>query len=309
MLQARDRVVRWTRRPLLMGVVNANADSFSDPGPRTRDGVVAAALRLADEGALILDLGAQSAITGRPPVDAAEEAAALAPVVRDLAAARPEVLLSVDTWKRPVVEACLEAGAHIVNDVSGLRDPGVASACAAVGAALVVMHTAAPPLTRLQDQERYGDVAAEVARFLAERVEEAVAAGVGRSSIVVDPGVDFTKTPAQSVALLRGLGPVVALGHPVLLALSRKDFVGALTGRAPSERGAGTLGAVAALRHVPNLILRVHDVAATADVLAVFDAVSGLSEVDAGLALAEHLRHERPRRALSNGSPAPQPNA
>ncbi|MGH9280519.1 MAG: dihydropteroate synthase, partial [Acidimicrobiales bacterium] len=200
----RDRTLVWAR-PLLMGVVNANRDSFSDPGPRTLDAVVARAVALVADGAAIVDLGAQSAITGRAPVDPEDEAAAVVPAVEAVRAACPDVVVSVDTYKAAVVEAALGAGAHLINDVSGLRDPGVARLCAAHGAGLVVMHTAAAPLTRLQDPGRYRAVADEVAAFLHDRAAAAVEEGVRPESIVVDPGVDFAKTPAQTVALLRGL--------------------------------------------------------------------------------------------------------
>ncbi len=276
-----------------MGVVNANPDSFSDPGPRTLDGVVARALALLDDGAAIVDVGAQSAITNRPPMEPDAEAALVAPAVESILAARPDAVVSVDTYKSAAVEAALAAGAHLVNDVSGLRDRTLARSCAAYGAGLVVMHTAAPPLTRLQDRDRYRDVAEDVAAFLRDRVAVARAEGVRADSIVVDPGVDFTKTPAQTIALLQGLDHIAALGHPVLLALSRKDFIGALTGRPPSSRGGGTLGAVAAIRDVPGQILRLHDVAAARDFLLVLDAVSGRLGVPEDLALADHLRHER----------------
>ncbi len=290
-LRARGRTVTWSR-PLVMGVVNANPDSFSDPGVRTVEAVVGHAGGLVAAGAAALDIGAQSAITGRQPADPAVEAAAVAPVVAAVVDEWPDVLVSVDTYKLEVARAALDAGAHLVNDVSGLLDPRLAGACAAVGAALVVMHTPAPPLVRRQDPALYGDVAAEVASFLADRVTTAMEAGMSRDSIIVDPGVDFAKTPAQSVQLLRDLGPVVALGLPVLLALSRKDFVGALTGRPPAARDPGTLGAIAALRHVPGQILRVHDVAGTVDMLAVLDAVAGEAPVPEDLVLAEELRHQ-----------------
>ena len=291
-LRARDTTFTWSR-PLVMGVVNANPDSFSDPGARTADGVVRRALALVDAGAGALDIGAQSAITNRPPADPLEEAAAVVPVVREVVDACPGVLVSVDTFKPEVAEAALAAGAHLVNDVSGLRDQTLACLCAEADAALVVMHTAAPPLVRLQEPGLYRRVGTEVASFLAERVAAALAAGVGAESIVVDPGVDFTKTPAQTLELLRDLGPVVDLGRPVLLALSRKDFVGALTARPPAGRDAGTLGAIAALGHVPDQILRVHDVAATVDMLTVLDAIAGPDPVPADLVLPEALRHQR----------------
>lgn len=276
-----------------MGVVNANPDSFSDPGSRSLDDVVERAARLYDDGAGVLDIGAQSAITNRAPMDPAEEIALVVPAVEAIVDRCPGAVISVDTFKPAVVKAALAAGAHLVNDVSGLRDQAVARLCAAYGAGLVVMHTAAGPLTRLHDPDRYTAVAAEVASFLSAQIAAAVALGVARDSIVVDPGVDFTKTPAQTLALLRDIGRVVALGHPVLLALSRKDFVGALTRRPPAQRGPGTLGAVAALRRVPQQILRVHDVVATRDFLLVLDTVDGVLEPNGNLALPEHLRHER----------------
>jgi dihydropteroate synthase len=291
-LLLRGTPISW-RRPLVMGIVNANADSFSDPGARTVDAVVDRALALIAAGAGALDIGAQSAITNRAPADPGVEAAAVAPVVEAVLERCPGVLVSVDTFKPAVVEAALAAGAHLVNDVSGLRDLAVARLVAGAGTGIGVMHTAAPPLTRLQNPDLYGDVSREVADFLSARMAEAVEAGVDPASIVVDPGVDFTKTPAQTVDLLRNLAPVVGLGRPILLALSRKDFIGALTRRPPAERDAGTLGAIAALRHVPDQILRVHDVAATVDMLGVLDVLGGTEPAPADLALPEELRHQR----------------
>jgi dihydropteroate synthase len=275
-----------------MGVVNANPDSFSDPGPRTLDSVVARAIALVADGAAIVDVGAQSAITGRAPIEDDAEAAMVAPAVARIRRECPDALVSVDTFKAAVVEAVLAAGAHLINDVSGLQDRAIARLCAAYGAGLVVMHTAAPPLVRLQDPGRYGAVADDVAAFLRDRVAVAVEEGVAAESIVVDPGVDFAKTPAQTVELLRGIDQVSALGYPILLALSRKDFVGALTNQPPSRRGPGTLAAIGALRAVPGQILRVHDVAATRDFLRVLDALDGRLDLDDTLVLPDHLRHE-----------------
>ena len=289
-LRVRGRTVTWSE-PLLMGIVNANPDSFSDPGRRSAGAPLQRARALIADGAAVIDVGAQSAITGRDPVDPIAEAAALVPVVRELTTAHPDALLSVDTYKPQVAGAVLEAGAHIINDVSGLRDLEIAGLCAEYGAGLVVMHTAAAPLTRRQHSDLYRDVAEEVAGFLAGRVALARQAGVPAESIVVDPGVDFAKTPAQTIALLRGIDKIVALRHPVLLALSRKDFVGALTGRAPADRDPGTLGAVAALREVPGQILRVHDVAGARDMLTVLDAITGDARIKAP-PLPHGLRHQ-----------------
>jgi len=188
--------------------------------------------------------------------------------------------------------AALAAGAHVVNDVSGLRDPALAELCAGHDAGLVVLHTTASPLTRRQEPGLYADVAKKAAAFLTARIDTAISAGVSEESIIVDPGPDFTKTPAQTIELLRNIDQVVALGFPVLLALSRKDFVGALTDRPPAERDPGTLGAIAALRNVPDQILRVHDVAGVRDMLTVLDALTGTAPISPALALRDELRHQ-----------------
>jgi dihydropteroate synthase len=289
MLRAREHAVSWST-PLLMGIVNVNTDSFSDPGPRSIEAAVEAAISQIASGAAVIDVGGQSAATNRLPADPEVEAQAVVPVIRALIAADPGVLVSVDTYKPQVAAAALDAGAHIVNDVSGLRDPTLAQLCARHGAGLVVLHTTAPPLIRRQNPQLYADVAEDVAAFLADRIEVAVRAGVAKESIIVDPGPDFTKTPAQTIELLRNIDRIAEFGYPILLALSRKDFVGALTGRPPAERDPGTLGAIAALRSVPDQILRVHDVAGVRDMLTVLDTLTSAVPVAATLALPEELR-------------------
>ena len=215
---------------LVMGVVNASPESFSDAGRFAGAAEQRAqCAALVDAGADIVDIGGQSAITNQPELDAAVEIDRVVPLVEWVRSTLPGVLVSVDTYKPAMVEAALEAGAHIINDVSGLRYPAVAESCARAGAALVVMHTAAPPKVRLQDRDLYGDVVTDVVAFLRERVGQATAVGLPWESVILDPGPDFTKTPAQTVALLRGLDAVWDLGRPVLLALSRKDFLGAIT--------------------------------------------------------------------------------
>ena len=189
-----------------------------------------------------------------------------------------------------MIEAVLEAGAHIVNDVSGMRAPELAPLVARHGAALVIMHTAAPPKTRLQETDLYGDVVGEVRDFLAAKVAEAVAAGVDPTSIVVDPGPDFTKTPAQTIEVLRHLPTLNPDGLPMLLAISRKDFIGALTATRPKERGAGTLAAVAAVGSGSGVILRVHDVGEVRRFLTVWDALRSDEPIDPELRLADELR-------------------
>jgi dihydropteroate synthase len=283
-----DRVLdRW---PAIMGVVNASPESFSDGGDLVGvDAQVAKAEQLVEAGATIIDVGGESGVTNRAALDAEEEIARVLPLVQRLVARG--IVVSVDTWKVPVARAVLDAGAQILNDVSGLRDPGLASACAATGAALVIMHTRAEP--KKKEFPVYDDVVADVVGFLTERIALAAQLGVPPERIVVDPGPDFAKTPAQTITVLRHLDAVVALGRPVLLAISRKDFIGALTQRRPRERDAGTLAAVGAGIDAGGAIVRVHDVAAVHDYLTVRAALRGQSDVPADLTLAEWLRRER----------------
>lgn len=277
----------------IMGILNLNENSFSDPGPRTELGVINQAVSLASDGASIIDIGAQSSITRRLPIPPDVEIAAVIPILRKVVAELPDVAISVDTFKPAVAEAALSEGADIINDVSGLRDVRIAQHCARHGAGLVIMHTSAAPLVRMQEPDLYHDVIEEVATFLTQRRDMAVQLGVDINSIIVDPGVDFAKTPAQSIELLRGLEKISKLGHPLLLALSRKDFVGALIRKPPRERLAGTLGAIAALRHLPSQILRVHDARETIDMITVLDTLTGAIQPPSDLKLDEEMRHQR----------------
>jgi len=278
-LRAAGRVLPL-ERPLLMGIVNATPDSFSDEGELpTIEARLARGRELLAAGADILDVGGESASGHRPAVAADEEIARVVPVVEGLVAGG--ALVSVDTHKPAVAAAAVAAGAVIVNDVSGLRDPALAEVCAASGAALVLTHTRVAPKGTLLEPDRYDDVVADVTGFLRERMEAALVAGVGEEQILLDPGPDFAKTPAQTVAVLRRLDAVLALGRPVLLAVSRKDFLGAITGRSPAERGAGTLAALGAGVDAGASILRVHDVAAAADFLAVRAVLRGERELAA----------------------------
>jgi dihydropteroate synthase len=269
-----DRRLELGARPLLMGIVNATPDSFSDEGDLPDlEARVARGAALLEAGADLLDVGGESARGDRPPVTAAEEAERVAPVVERLSALGATI--SVDTYKPEVAEAAIAAGAVLVNDVSGLRDPALADVCARTGAGLVVMHTRVAPKGTLLDPDAYEDVVGDVAGFLRERVALARERGVEEEQIVLDPGPDFAKTPAQTVAVLRRLDLLHALGRPVLLAASRKDFVGAITGRPPREREAGTLAALGEGVDAGALILRVHDVAAARDFLSVRAVLRG----------------------------------
>jgi dihydropteroate synthase len=280
-------------RPWLMGIVNASPDSFSDAGAYPDlDARVERARELLAAGADIIDVGGESGITLRPPVEVAEEIARVVPLVERIAG-ELGALVSVDTYKPAVAEAAIAAGAAVVNDVSGLRDPELAAVCARTGAALVLMHTRAAPKQRLQDPGLYDDIVADVLEFLAERMAVALGQGMREEQLILDPGPDFAKTPAQTIALLRRLEELHALGRPLLLAVSRKDFVGALTGRGPRERLAGTLAALGHGVDAGAHVLRVHDVAQAADFLAVRAALRGDVEVDPGLALDDAIRHAR----------------
>jgi dihydropteroate synthase len=269
-LRAGRRELELGGPPLLMGVVNASPDSFSDAGDHPD--LLAHASRLIADGAAILDIGGESAVGGRPAVAVDEEIARVVPLVSALSR---DVLVSVDTYKPEVAVAAIAAGAGIINDVSGLRDERLAEVCAGTGAALVLMHTRVAPKGTLLDPSAYADVVGDVVGFLRERMEVALAAGVAPEQLVLDPGPDFAKTPAQTVAVLRRLDQLRALGPPLLLAISRKDFLGAITGRGPRERGAATLAALDFGVRAGAAILRVHDVAAAADFLAVRAVLEG----------------------------------
>jgi dihydropteroate synthase len=278
-----------------MGIVNASPDSFSDGGRTgTLDLRVALASELLEAGADLIDVGGESGVTNRPAVDPDEEAARVVPLIERVAG-ELGALVSVDTYKPEVARAAIAAGAAIVNDVSGLRDPALAKVCAETGAGLVVMHTRAAPKQKLLDPAFDGRVAGDVEAFLRERIAIAAGRGVAFEQLILDPGPDFGKTPAQTVEALRGLGRLHGLGRPLLLAVSRKDFVGAITGRPPRSREAGTLAAIGFGVGAGAHMVRVHDVAAAADFLAVRAALEGETDVDPGLRLAEPLRRDQGR--------------
>jgi dihydropteroate synthase len=292
-LRARDRTLQLGERPCLMGIVNASPDSFSDGGLyASLDARVELARELLGDGAEILDIGGESASTGRAPLAAAEEIELVVPLVRRIVE-ELGALVSVDTYKPAVARAAIAAGAAIVNDVSGLRDPALADICAQTGAALVIMHTRAAPRERRQDPDLYADVTGEVLAFLRERVALAISRGVAPEQLLLDPGPDFAKTPAQTIELLASIGRLHELGRPLLMAISRKDFIGALTRRSPRERLPGTLAALAHGVEQGAHVFRLHDVAAATDYLAVRAALVGELEPSRDLALGDEIRYDR----------------
>jgi dihydropteroate synthase len=282
--------LRLGGRALLMGIVNATPDSFSDGDlEQTLDARTARAAELLAAGAAIIDIGGESGVTNRPAVSAEQEIERVVPLIERVAG-ELGAMVSVDTYKPAVARAAIAAGAAIVNDVSGLRDLELADVCAETGAALVLMHTRAAPKVKLLDPSLDGTIAADVERFLRERIDLAQQRRVAFEQLVLDPGPDFSKTPAQTIEALRSLDGLHALGRPLLLAVSRKDFVGALTGRPPRERLAGTLAAVAHGVRSGAHILRVHDVAETAEFLTVLRALESDAEIESGLKLVDELR-------------------
>lgn len=260
-------------RPLVMGIVNVTDDSFSGDGLK---GDIRAAIlrgkRLVDEGADMLDLGAESSRPGANPISADQEIDRLLPVIdglRDL-----DVPLSVDTVKPAVMSAVLRAGVDMINDINALRAPGAIEAVAASRAAVCLMHMQGVP-ANMQHDPRYDDVVTEVAEFLADRVAAAEAAGIALDRICVDPGFGFGKSLDHNLELLRRLSELSVPGMPVLVGLSRKSMIGLLTGRAVDERVAGCLAAMVAAALRGARIFRVHDVAPTRDALAVISALEG----------------------------------
>lgn len=257
-------------RPLVMGIVNVGNDSVADElRLATLPEQLEQARQLLSAGARIIDIGVQSGRTDTPIISAEREIAQLTPIVEALAA--DGVVVSVDTWRAKVASAAVAAGAAIVNDVSGLADPEMASLAARTGAALVLMHTRAAPKTR--SFPGYEDPVSDVARMLDELVGRARQAGVAAEQLILDPGLDFAKTPQESIEVLRRLGELHRFELPLLLAVSRKYFVGMLTNRQPAQRLAGTLAAVAFGVDVGAQIVRVHDVAEVVDFLSVREAL------------------------------------
>jgi dihydropteroate synthase len=249
--------------PFLMGVVNATPDSFSDGGRYLDPGAAAAqAERLRAEGADLIDLGGESTRPGSAPVSLEEELRRVVPVVERLRAGGFTGAISIDTCKAEVARAALAAGADLVNDVTGLADPAMARVVAAAGVPVVLMHTRGTPAD-MDSRADYADLLAEVAAELRQGLSRAAAAGIPAGRVILDPGIGFAKTPAQSVELLARVGELRALGCPLLVGPSRKRFIGALTGAPVEARLPGTLAAVTACVLQGVELLRVHDVAAS----------------------------------------------
>ena len=268
----------------VMGIVNVTPDSFSDGGEfLDAAAAIAHGSRLVAEGAAIVDVGGESTRPGAAGVGEDEELRRVVPVIEGLAAADTGARISIDTTKLAVAAAALEAGAHVVNDVSAFRQaPELAGLVAASGAGCCLMHMLGEPRT-MQDDPRYDDVVADVKSFLEERLAFAVAEGVPEERVWLDPGIGFGKTVEHNLELLRRLGEIAALGRPVVVGTSRKSFLGKLTGGRPEdERLPGTIATNLIAYERGASIFRVHDVLPVADALAVAAATVGPTTEGAG---------------------------
>jgi dihydropteroate synthase len=266
---------RWGPGPVVVGILNVTPDSFSDGGNYVDPEAAAEhAGDMLDAGAGIIDVGGESTRPGSDPVSPEEEARRVVPVIERIAAARPGAIISVDTYRSATAAAALEAGAGIVNDVTALRgDPRMAAVVAEAGCPVVLMHMQGEPKT-MQSEPRYTDVVREVNDFLRSRAEHAVAAGVRRENVIVDPGIGFGKTVDHNLALLHDLESVVDLGFPVLVGASRKRFIGSITGvEEATERVFGTVASTVLAYERGATFFRVHDVRANSEALAVAEAV------------------------------------
>lgn len=259
----RDRVLSTDEHTLVMGIVNTTPDSFSDGGRyAAATAAVAHGRAMWGHGADIIDVGGESTRPGATPISASEETARVVPVVRDLVA--QGVVVSIDTMKAEVADAAIVAGAQIVNDVTALADPEMAEVCAARGVGVVLMHMQGEPQT-MQDNPQYDDVVADVAAFLAAKVEEASAVGIERTHICVDPGIGFGKSFDHNLELLSGIDLISAIGRPVLVGTSRKGFLGAILRDAGVETSAdqrdpATAATVALAVAGGASVVRVHNV-------------------------------------------------
>lgn len=292
--------------PRLMAVLNASPESFSG-AVVDASSVADAALAAVAGGASVIDIGGQSLRTDQAELSVEEEAARSVPVIEACRAALggggagaglgDGLDLSVDTYRAPVAAAAVAAGATIVNDPSGLRDPELVEVVRDAGVRVVLTYNRARPKVRLTPDELAADPVGDGLAVLGDALARLEAAGVDRSLVLVDPGPDLGKSPAQTVEVLRSLHRFRSFGCPLLLALSRKDFIGAATLTVPAGRGPGLFGVLAALDLGPDDVLRVHEPAAVRDFYLLRGVVSGAAGVPADLTLPVHLRHNPPPAA------------
>jgi len=267
----------WTigPRPLVMGILNVTPDSFSDGGRfLDPEAAVRHGLAMAADGADLVDVGGESTRPGARPVSPEEEQARVVPVVQRLAAAG--IAVSIDTRHAETARAAVEAGASVINDVSGFIEPAMVAVARSSGVGLIVMHMRGKPAT-MQSLAVYTDVVEETAIWLEQRLEELTAAGIDRGRIALDPGLGFAKTADHNIAIFNRLERLTRIGRPLVIGASRKSFLGTLTGRPVGERLAASLAAACAAAAKGAHLLRVHDVRETVDALRVWSALMGMS--------------------------------
>jgi dihydropteroate synthase len=273
LLRARGRIVNLQRRPLIMGILNINDDSFSSDGKIDTEWALARAVEMVAEGADIIDVGGESARTNREAISEEEELRRVRPFLenfeRAMKAALPRdadqlfpPLLSLNTWRPGVIEGALEVGFDILNDMSALPEATNARLCAGIGAALLIMHSRGEPKVR-HTHVTYPDVMSELVAFFEQKTSMAIEAGVPRESIILDPGIDFAKQVDDNLRIFRELVRLTSLGFPVLLPVSRKSVIGRVLGiEKPADRDAGTMACIVAGALRGAAIFRVHNVSA-----------------------------------------------
>ncbi len=272
-----DRTLIFDKVPRVMGIVNVTPDSFSDGGKFFgRDEAIAHSLKLLDEGADILDIGGESTRPCATPVEEDEELRRVIPVIEAVHQARPAAFLSIDTSKPAVAKAAVAAGAQIINDVSGLTDPAMIAVARESAAGVCAMHMQGTPRT-MQDNPFYEDVAEDIFTFLLARRDALAAASIDRERICLDPGIGFGKTHEHNLTLIANCWRFHDLGCPLLVGHSRKGFIGKVLGDKDADRIFGTIGAAMSLAAQGVQILRVHDVLAVRQALALFAACGGVN--------------------------------
>jgi len=260
-----------------MGILNATPDSFSDGGKfNSTEKAINHALEMLQDGADIIDVGGESTRPGADAVPADEEIARVVPIIKALRQ-QSNVCISIDTSKPDVMRAAVQAGANLVNDVNGLREPGALGVCAELGVPVCVMHMQGQPRT-MQEAPRYEDIIAEVKSYLLQRINECVAAGIKRENIIIDPGFGFGKSLQHNLQLLKHLHEFESLGAPILVGLSRKSMLGAILGSPVEQRLHASVAAAVLAWTKGAKIFRVHDVKPTVDALKVCVAVQTLSD-------------------------------
>ncbi len=269
----------WPRQlAVIMGILNCTPDSFSDGGRfGSSTQAVTHGIRMAHEGADIIDVGGESSRPGAEPVSAQNEIRRVVPVIQGLKNHLPDTLISIDTSKALVAAAALEAGADLVNDITAGADTAMLATVASYGAGIVLMHMRGQPRT-MQENTTYTNVTAEVHAFLALRAEQAIDAGIPRDLVWIDPGIGFGKDDPANIRLLADLPNLAALGHPIVLGVSRKSMIGRLTGAEVDDRLPGSLAALTPTIGLPRVIVRVHDPRSTLQFLKILAAIKEAQE-------------------------------